>query len=91
MTHREILQNAIGKLQEVYDTANQLRDHSTPEMQEECICGLNAVYPCYVHVKWKDFSKVGIRRVKDRKTGKIFLSMKINFDVCKGHYEDEEN
>jgi hypothetical protein len=34
-THREILQDAIRKLQEVYDTANYLRDHSTGEMQAE--------------------------------------------------------
>jgi tRNA A58 N-methylase Trm61 len=35
MTHREILQDAIEKLQQVYDTANRLRDHSTPAMQQE--------------------------------------------------------
>lgn len=34
-THREILQDAISKLHEVYDTAGYLRDHSTREMQEE--------------------------------------------------------
>ncbi len=35
MTHREKLQNAIAKLQEVYDTCNHLRDHSNSEMQQE--------------------------------------------------------
>jgi len=34
-THRERLQDAIKKLNEVYDEAGYLRDHSTLEMQEE--------------------------------------------------------
>lgn len=34
-THREILQECIEKLQEVYDTVNRLRDHSTSEMQHQ--------------------------------------------------------
>ncbi len=35
MTHRERLQKSITKLQEVYDEAGYLRDHSTSEMQAE--------------------------------------------------------
>lgn len=34
-THREKLQEAILKLQEIYDLAGSLRDHSTLEMQRE--------------------------------------------------------
>lgn len=35
MTHRKEIQSSIAKLQEVYDTAGKLRDHSTPQMQKE--------------------------------------------------------
>ncbi len=35
MTHRERLQNAISKLQEVYDEVGYLRDHANPEMKAE--------------------------------------------------------
>jgi len=41
-------------------------------------CGYNEVHQDYFSVKWKDLSKQGIKRKKDKKTGEYFLFTKID-------------
>jgi hypothetical protein len=39
----------------------------------QCMCGMNVVDHDNAQIKWKDLSKAGIVRRKDRSTGKTFL------------------
>jgi hypothetical protein len=44
-----------------------------------CACGAGSVYQDSFSIKWRDFSKAGIKRKKDRKTGEKFLLMNIHY------------
>ena len=57
------------------------------QVHYQCVCGYNEVYPDELLIPWKDFSKQGIKRRKDKKTGKPFLFTKINVNVCPGHFD----
>ena len=57
----------------------------TVQVHEACICGYNSVYTETYHIKWSKLSAAGIRRKKDRKTGKPFLTEYIFYDKCFGH------
>ncbi len=47
-----------------------------------CICGCNVVDTNEILVKWADLVANGIKRRKDKKTGKPFLSMDIATEEC---------
>jgi hypothetical protein len=46
------------------------------------VCGHGYVDQDEFPIRWKDFSKVGILRKKDKKTGKPFLLLKIRSYKC---------
>jgi hypothetical protein len=48
----------------------------------ECACGYNVVDHDSLPIKWRDLSKAGIIRKKDKSTGKPFLLHKQKSDVC---------
>lgn len=53
------------------------------QVHTECVCGYNEVDSLsLLGLRWKDLSKNGIIRKKDKKTGKYFLFTQINFQVC---------
>lgn len=54
----------------------------TLQVHFECVCGNNSVYEDTVTVKYKDLSKSGIIRKKDKKTGKYFLLYPIHHQEC---------
>lgn len=51
----------------------------------ECICGHNIIDTEYLAIKWKDLSKWGVKRKKDRKTGEPFFFQKHFSKICIGH------
>ncbi len=53
----------------------------------QCICGYNCVDHDRMHIRWKDLSRVGILRKKDRATRKPFLLLKININNCNCYHE----
>lgn len=57
----------------------------TVQIHYECVCGYNDVYQDSVLIKYKDLSKAGIKRKKDKRTGKYFLMLLIKNDQCNGH------
>jgi hypothetical protein len=57
----------------------------TVQVHEVCMCGAGSVYQGSYPVKWRDFSKAGITRKTDRKTGSKFLLMRIYYDKCTCH------
>jgi len=58
------------------------------QIRNEClICGLNSVYQDTVLIKFKDLKKAGIKRIKDKKTGKYFNTMHFKFSEC--HCNDD--
>jgi len=59
-THRERLQDSINKLQEVYEEAGYLRDHSTSEMQAE----YNNVREYLPHI-WGFLQKIDDKLIPD--------------------------
>ena len=53
------------------------------QIHNEClVCGLNSVSSDVLLIKFKDFKKSGIKRVKDKTTGKYFNSMHLKFNEC---------
>jgi hypothetical protein len=57
------------------------------QMHAECICGFNRIYTETLPIKWKNLSSFGIKRKKDKKTGKTFLFKYQFFNKCDGHSE----
>jgi hypothetical protein len=60
----------------------------TVQVHHQCSCGLNSVYEDTVLVKFKDFGRHCIKRIKDKATSKWFYSMHIKSDLC--HCYDDE-
>lgn len=54
----------------------------TIQIHFQCVCGNNSVYQDTANIKWSELSKNGISIIKDRKTKKKFLLMKINPISC---------
>jgi hypothetical protein len=52
------------------------------QVHEVCACGAGSVYQGSYPIKWRDFTKAGIRRKMCRWTGKQFLLMQINHYKC---------
>lgn len=57
----------------------------TIQVHNQCVCGYNEVEIQTYRVPYKDFKLVGIKRKKDKATGKYFLSLKYHFPVCHCH------
>ena len=54
-----------------------------------CVCGATTVDQDVLKIKWRDLAKSGIRRKRDRSTGKTWLLHTQQFSEC--HCNDHDD
>ena len=67
----------------------QVRNITNKEVRihEECICGFQSISQDTLRIRFKDFKAKGIKRIKDKSTGKIFNATHRKYNEC--HCYDE--
>jgi len=57
------------------------------QIHRECICGFNSVQQEVLQIRFIDFKKLEIKRIKDKKTKKSFYLMQLKSTEC--HCDNE--